>query len=146
VPSSGAVDCVGRYRRELPHQELPLNCQSLVSTCLVRLQHPTWCLAVHRCGNTSGLSGRTFACLAIGAKRSTSSVMLVHVVFTNELKSLATVAVVETGTALAVMAIATGVDPSDAVDWVRGSYHPKAVETPWQRKWIERDVPRLLSR
>jgi protein-tyrosine phosphatase len=51
-----------------------------------------------------------------------------------------------TGTALAVMAIATGVDASDAVDWVRSRYHPKAVETPWQRKWIERDVPRLLSR
>jgi protein-tyrosine phosphatase len=43
-----------------------------------------------------------------------------------------------TGTALAAMAVMSGVAPSDAVDWVRVHYHPKAVETPWQRRWVER--------
>ena len=37
-----------------------------------------------------------------------------------------------TGTALAVMAIAAGVDRDLAVDWVRCHYHRSAVETRWQ--------------
>jgi protein-tyrosine phosphatase len=43
-----------------------------------------------------------------------------------------------TGTALAAMAVMSGITPSDAVDWVRRNYHPKAVETPWQRRWVQR--------
>jgi protein-tyrosine phosphatase len=43
-----------------------------------------------------------------------------------------------TGTALAAMAVLSGVDPSEAVKWVRDNYHPKAVETPWQKRWVER--------
>jgi len=43
-----------------------------------------------------------------------------------------------TGTALAILAIASGVDPAGAVDWVRKNYHRNAVETPWQRRWIEK--------
>jgi Protein-tyrosine phosphatase len=42
-----------------------------------------------------------------------------------------------TGTALAVVAVLDGIEPSEAVRWVREHYHPKAVETPWQRRWIE---------
>ena len=42
-----------------------------------------------------------------------------------------------TGIALSVLAILDGVDPHDAVDWVRSNYHPRAVETPWQRRWVE---------
>lgn len=41
-----------------------------------------------------------------------------------------------TGTALAVMAVLAGVDRTEAVDWVRVHYHPRAVETPGQRRWI----------
>jgi hypothetical protein len=41
-----------------------------------------------------------------------------------------------TGTALAALAILDGLSPGDAVAWVRGRYHPKAVETPWQRRWL----------
>ncbi|CAN5822819.1 hypothetical protein BH24ACT5_BH24ACT5_13250 [soil metagenome] len=41
-----------------------------------------------------------------------------------------------TGTALAVMAVLAGVDRTEAVDWVRVHYHQRAVEAPWQRRWI----------
>jgi hypothetical protein len=43
-----------------------------------------------------------------------------------------------TGLALSVLAILDGVSPDDAVDWVRRHYHPRAVETPWQRRWVAR--------
>jgi protein-tyrosine phosphatase len=45
-----------------------------------------------------------------------------------------------TGTAIAALAIMDGVPAKDAVRWVRTRYHPKAVETPWQRWWL-RTVP-----
>jgi hypothetical protein len=41
-----------------------------------------------------------------------------------------------TGTALAALAILDGLPPERAVDWVRASYHHRAVETPWQRRWL----------
>ncbi len=41
-----------------------------------------------------------------------------------------------TGTALAVMATFAGVPAEDAVQWVRRRYHPRAVEMPWQRRWV----------
>ncbi|MFJ8013916.1 hypothetical protein [Streptomyces sp. NPDC096339] len=37
------------------------------------------------------------------------------------------------GTALACMAVLDGVPPEQAVAFVRQHYHPRAVETPWQR-------------
>ena len=47
-----------------------------------------------------------------------------------------------TGTALAVLAVLSGVAPDEAVAWVRGAYHPRAVETPWQRRWVRSIDPR----
>lgn len=44
-----------------------------------------------------------------------------------------------TGTALAVLAILSGVAPDRAVTWVREHYRRRAVETPGQRRWV-RDV------
>ena len=41
-----------------------------------------------------------------------------------------------TGTALAALAVLDGLTPADAVHWVRRIYHPRAVETPWQRWWL----------
>ena len=41
-----------------------------------------------------------------------------------------------TGTALAALAVLDGLTPDQAVTWVRGSYHRRAVETPWQRRWL----------
>ena len=41
-----------------------------------------------------------------------------------------------TGTALAVLAVLSGVEPAAAVPWVRRHHHPRAVETPWQRRWV----------
>jgi hypothetical protein len=41
-----------------------------------------------------------------------------------------------TGTALAALAVLDGLSPDQAVAWVRGSYHRRAVETPWQRRWL----------
>jgi hypothetical protein len=41
-----------------------------------------------------------------------------------------------TGTALAALAIIDGLDPTEAVAWVREAYHHRAVETPWQRRWL----------
>lgn len=46
-----------------------------------------------------------------------------------------------TGTALACLAVLDGVPPDDAVAWVREHYHPRAVETPWQRRWVRRFDP-----
>ncbi|MFF5260046.1 protein-tyrosine phosphatase family protein [Actinomadura viridis] len=43
-----------------------------------------------------------------------------------------------TGTVIACLAILSGVDAADAVDWARAHHHPKAVETPWQRRWVSR--------
>ncbi len=43
-----------------------------------------------------------------------------------------------TGTALACIAQLGGVDPADAVMWVRQHYHPRAAETPWQRRYARR--------
>ena len=41
-----------------------------------------------------------------------------------------------TGTVLAAMAMLDGLDAEAAVDLVRDRYHPRAVETPWQRWWL----------
>ncbi|WP_410818675.1 protein-tyrosine phosphatase family protein [Micromonospora sp. 050-3] len=43
-----------------------------------------------------------------------------------------------TGTALAALAILDGLPVERAVPFVRSGYHPKAVETPWQRRWLRR--------
>ncbi len=43
-----------------------------------------------------------------------------------------------TGTALAALAILDGLTPRDALTWVRNNYHHRAVETPWQRRWLHK--------
>jgi Protein-tyrosine phosphatase len=43
-----------------------------------------------------------------------------------------------TGTALACLAILDGVASSDAVTYVREHYDRRAVETPWQRRYVAR--------
>jgi protein-tyrosine phosphatase len=43
-----------------------------------------------------------------------------------------------TGTALACLAILDGVPPAEAVTYVREHYHPRAVETPWQKRFVRR--------
>lgn len=43
-----------------------------------------------------------------------------------------------TGTVIACLAVLSGVDPSEAVAWAREHHHPRAVETPWQRRWVTR--------
>jgi protein-tyrosine phosphatase len=43
-----------------------------------------------------------------------------------------------TGTALACLAVLDGVPADQAVAWVRARYHPKAVETPWQARFVRR--------
>lgn len=46
-----------------------------------------------------------------------------------------------TGTALACIAVLDGVPARDAVAYVRQHYHPDAVETPWQRRFVSRFEP-----
>ncbi|WP_243708319.1 protein-tyrosine phosphatase family protein [Actinomadura sp. GC306] len=41
-----------------------------------------------------------------------------------------------TGTVVACLAVLSGVPPSEAVAWAREHHHPRAVETPWQRRWV----------
>lgn len=41
-----------------------------------------------------------------------------------------------TGTVLACLAILDGVEPASAVAYVRANYNPRAVETPWQRRYV----------
>lgn len=43
-----------------------------------------------------------------------------------------------TGTVLACLAVLDGVPAADAVSFVRGAYGSRAVETPWQRRWVQR--------
>ncbi|AOP49532.1 protein-tyrosine phosphatase family protein [Streptomyces lydicus] len=43
-----------------------------------------------------------------------------------------------TGTALACLAVLDGVPAAQAVDYVRRNYHPRAVETPWQKRYVRR--------
>jgi protein-tyrosine phosphatase len=43
-----------------------------------------------------------------------------------------------TGTALACLAVLDGVPAGEAVAYVRAHYHPRAVETPWQRRFVSR--------
>lgn len=48
-----------------------------------------------------------------------------------------------TGTALAVLAVLSGIAPDDAVIWVREHYHRRAIETRAQRRWIADVAMRL---
>ncbi|WP_214320517.1 protein-tyrosine phosphatase family protein [Nonomuraea sediminis] len=41
-----------------------------------------------------------------------------------------------TGTVLACLATLDGLTPEEALAWVRAQHHHRAVETPWQRRWI----------
>jgi hypothetical protein len=43
-----------------------------------------------------------------------------------------------TGTALACLAVLDGLAPDQAVAYVRRNYDAHAVETPWQRRYVER--------
>jgi Protein-tyrosine phosphatase len=43
-----------------------------------------------------------------------------------------------TGTALACLAVLDGVPARSAVDFVRRHYHRRAVETPWQKRYVAR--------
>lgn len=43
-----------------------------------------------------------------------------------------------TGTALACIAVLDGVPNDEAVSYVRAHYAPRAVETPWQRRYVRR--------
>ncbi|WP_424855783.1 protein phosphatase [Streptomyces sp. SAI-170] len=43
-----------------------------------------------------------------------------------------------TGTALACLAVLDGVPAEEAVAYVRAHYDRRAVETPWQRRYVER--------
>ncbi len=43
-----------------------------------------------------------------------------------------------TGTALACLAVLDGVPPAEAVAYARELYDPRAVETPWQRRYVAR--------
>lgn len=41
-----------------------------------------------------------------------------------------------TGTVVSALAVLAGVPVEEAVAWARANYHRRAVETPWQRRWI----------
>jgi protein-tyrosine phosphatase len=43
-----------------------------------------------------------------------------------------------TGTVIACLAILAGLSPPEAILWARANYHRRAVETPWQRAWVNR--------
>ncbi|MEU0935456.1 protein-tyrosine phosphatase family protein [Embleya sp. NPDC005971] len=43
-----------------------------------------------------------------------------------------------TGTVIACLAVLAGLDPAEAIAWTRRRHHPRAVETPWQRRWVSR--------
>ncbi len=47
---------------------------------------------------------------------------------------------------MAALAVIAGLPADEAVVWARRHHHPRAVETPWQRRWVERVLPRALDR
>jgi len=47
-----------------------------------------------------------------------------------------------TGSAIACIAQLGGVSAEDAVEWTRNSYDRRAVETPWQRRYVRRFAAR----
>jgi hypothetical protein len=51
-----------------------------------------------------------------------------------------------TGTVLACMAVLAGVEPEQAVQWVRQRYCPRAVQEPSQQYWMERFAERHAPR
>ena len=46
-----------------------------------------------------------------------------------------------TGTALACLAVLDGVPADETVAYVRHHHHPRAVETPWQQRYVRRFTP-----
>ena len=48
-----------------------------------------------------------------------------------------------TGTVIACLAVLAGVAPADAVAWTRATYRSRAVETPWQRRWVRNFARRV---
>ncbi|RSN60013.1 protein-tyrosine phosphatase family protein [Actinomadura sp. WAC 06369] len=46
-----------------------------------------------------------------------------------------------TGTVIACLAVLAGVAPGNAVGWAREHHHKRAVETPWQRRWVRNFPP-----
>ena len=50
-----------------------------------------------------------------------------------------------TGTALACMAVLDGVEPGEAVAYVRAHYDAHAVETPWQKRYVRKFSARPSS-
>jgi protein-tyrosine phosphatase len=43
-----------------------------------------------------------------------------------------------TGTVIACLAVLAGVPSGEAVAWTRAHYNRRAVETPWQKRWVAR--------
>lgn len=105
------------------------------STCSVRTQRS-------RVGRTGGFSGRTFV---VPTRRTTRSALReAHVRAEFERVEIACGGGVgRTGTAMALLAVMSGVAPDKAVAWVRENYHPRAVETRWQRQWVRKAAERL---
>ncbi len=50
-----------------------------------------------------------------------------------------------TGTVIACLAVLAGVPPAEAVDWTRAHYRSRAVETPWQRRWVSAFARRVAA-
>ncbi|MBB5955408.1 hypothetical protein FHS29_001989 [Saccharothrix tamanrassetensis] len=43
-----------------------------------------------------------------------------------------------TGTVISCLAVLAGIPSGEAVAWTRAHYNHRAVETPWQKKWVRR--------
>lgn len=41
-----------------------------------------------------------------------------------------------TGTVMSALAVLAGIPADEAVSWARANYQRRAVETPWQRRWV----------
>lgn len=51
-----------------------------------------------------------------------------------------------TGTAVAALAVASGIAPDQAVAWARRHYRRRILVLPWQRRWLARNARRLRDR
>jgi hypothetical protein len=50
-----------------------------------------------------------------------------------------------TGTVLACLAVLAGLPPAEAIVWTRATHHHRAIETPWQRRWVFRFATKIAA-
>lgn len=100
-----------------------------------------WCCSARTLprsiGRIGGYAGATSGYRAIGTMREQAFAEAHHRAAADErVEIVCAGGLGRTGTAIACIAQLADVPPQEAVEWTRQHYHPRAIETPWQRSYI----------